>query len=280
MPHRVLYGRSTLFMPRVKKMKNIFETKKIETHVFYCYANNSCSEEMLEVMNILRNEGISSNANSLFQWMEMMGAPYDLSLFINNYFGSKDLEAIWNLKMLNAKQHYIISRIALKNAVCTFLQREHGECVSPRELYCSHDNFGQPMVHHDKQKKKPLDSLFVSLSHKNNRGVAIASNQPVGIDLEKIENKSEEFIQLAYTKKELSLLKRLEGSDSENLKSAETLIRFWVAKEACAKKTGRGFQGRPQSFEVTKVEDDVLFVGDTPVQTVKIDIDYIVGWTL
>ena len=260
-------------------MKSILKTKKIGTYVFYCYANNSCSEEMLEVMNTLRNEGISSNANSLFQWTEMTGAPCDLSVFMKNYFGPKDFETIWNLKMLHPKQHYIISRIALKDAVCTFLQREYGECVSPYELYCSHDNFGRPMIHYDKQKEKPLDSLFVSLSHKNNHGVAIASSQPVGIDLEKIESKSEAFIQLAYTKKELSLLKRLAGSDAKSLESAETLIRFWVAKEACAKKTGRGFQGRPQSFEVTKVEGDVLFVGDTPVQTAKIDMDYIVGWT-
>jgi hypothetical protein len=53
-----------------------------------------------------------------------------------------------------------------------------------------------------------------------------------------------------------------------------------LAKEACAKKTGLGFQGKPKSFEVTRMEGDILIVGNNVVQTTIVETDYIVGLTL
>jgi phosphopantetheinyl transferase len=94
----------------------------------------------------------------------------------------------------------------------------------------------------------------------------------VGIDLEKIEEKSEGFWEAAFTKRERELL--------ATLPQPEGVIRFWVAKEACAKKAGTGFEGNPQRFEVSATDGDLLFVGDQKVLTMRVGEEHIAGWTV
>jgi phosphopantetheinyl transferase len=65
-----------------------------------------------------------------------------------------------------------------------------------------------------------------------------------------------------------------------SLKQPEGVIRFWVAKEACAKKAGTGLGGNPKRFEVTAADDDELSVGNEKVRTRLLGEEYVVGWTL
>ena len=262
-------------------MKKIIRTplNYSQPHVYYCYINPLCVEELLQIVDDLKGEEVFSKPQASFQTIGVLQNHREGSDFIRSYFGTKDLEKIWSLKTLSGKQNYMVSRIAMKDAACHFLREKKGEDIPPHELYCTHNPFGQPIVHREGWLSEPLNSLFISLSHKDNQGVAIVSNQPVGIDIEKIESKSEAFLQFAYTKKELSLIEDLNPSGSKAFGTSETVIRFWVAKESCAKKTGRGFQGKPQAFEVTGFEGDVIRVGDTLVQTTEIGENYIVGWT-
>lgn len=197
-----------------------------------------------------------------------------LLILSKRYFGVEDRAESVGLTTSEAMQQHLISRVAVKDAARAFAAKQAGsEMVYPIEFYCTHDENGKPLVRGHGDVAKQIDHVEVSLSHKDFRGVGIASDKPVGIDLEKIEEKSDSFIKLAYTDGEIALLKQLGDTP-------EAVIRFWVAKEASAKKTGLGFGGNPKAFEVTKVDGDVLTVNGDQVKTMKIDETYIVGWTI
>ncbi|MCL2285360.1 MAG: 4'-phosphopantetheinyl transferase superfamily protein [Firmicutes bacterium] len=183
-----------------------------------------------------------------------------------------DLEECMKLRSSAAIRHHLISRIALKNAVCAFVREKNNDILLPKDFFCTHDERGCPLIKSCGYMTRRTDNLHVSLSHKDYRAAAIVSDIPVGIDLEKIEQKSEEFIRIAYTEQERARLRFLDTQDA--------VIRFWVAKEACAKKTGLGLQGQPQAFEVIAIDGDVLTIGETRVKTLKVEKDYIVGWTI
>jgi len=195
-----------------------------------------------------------------------------LSILYKRYFGVQDRQVSENLKTIKERKKHLISRIALKDAVRAFVKDQADRLLYPIEFYDTHDEFGRPFVKGHGQASQKVDTLFVSLAYVDDGAVAIASNEPVGIDMTKIEHKTEAFMKMAYSEREIALLKTLNDS--------EAIIRFWVAKEACAKKTGLGFQGNPQSFEVRAIDGDILTVNDVQVKTMKIDEVYIVGWTI
>ena len=197
-----------------------------------------------------------------------------LLILSKRYFGVEDRAQSVALTSPESMQQHLISRVALKDAARAFAAKQAGsEMVYPIEFYCMNDENGKPLVKGHGPVADHIDHVEVSLSHKDFRGVAIASDRPVGIDLEKIEEKSEGFINMAYTDGEIALLKQFG-------QTPEMLIKFWVAKEASAKKTGLGLGGNPKAFEVTKVEGDILTVNEDQVKTMKVDDDYIVGWTI
>jgi phosphopantetheinyl transferase len=142
----------------------------------------------------------------------------------------------------------------------------------PIEIFCSHDEKGRPFVYGHGRAAGPVEGICVSLAHKGHKAVAIVAHEPVGIDLEKIEGKSDGFCDSAFTAGERKLL--------ATLPQPEFSIRFWVAKEACAKKAGTGFEGNPKRFEVSAVDGDMLFVGDQKVRTTNVGEEYVAGWTI
>jgi phosphopantetheinyl transferase len=170
------------------------------------------------------------------------------------------------------RREYLTSRIALKEAVRAFARRGPGEMLYPIEVFCSHDENGRPSVYGRAGIADDLKGLCVSLAHKGDDAVAVAADHPVGIDLEKIEGRSEGFLEVAVTARERELL--------ESLPRPEGIARLWVAKEACAKKAGTGLRGDPKRFEVSAVEGDVLYVGTQAVQTLSVEKDYVMGWTI
>jgi phosphopantetheinyl transferase len=166
----------------------------------------------------------------------------------------------------------LYSRIALKDAIRIHVSKDQDEMPFPVEIFLHHDENGKPFVRGYGELAKKVDGLHVSLSHKGDESVAIVAEHPVGIDIEMIEEKDENFLAAAFTEKERALLKELN--------SPEDVIRFWIAKEACSKKADTGLKGNPKSYEVQAVRGDIIHVGDDKVQTIKIGEDHIAGWTI
>ena len=188
------------------------------------------------------------------------------------YLSGPDREISESLKLPKLRREHLISRIVLKDAVRMFIGEDNGELLFPIEFYCDHDKHGRPVLHGYGRAAEKVDNLYVSLAHKGKTAAAIVSERPVGIDLELIEEKPDDFVKMAYTAKEIGLIKEIGCMD--------TAIRFWVAKEACAKMMGIGLQGDPKRYEISSVNGDVLIIGGSRVQTAKVGTEYIVGWTV
>ena len=169
-------------------------------------------------------------------------------------------------------REHLLSRIALKDAVRDRLRLPDTTMPYPIEISCAHDEKGKPFVVGHGSLSDALDGLGVSLSHKDNEAVAIVSDGSVGIDIEKIEEKDEDFLKAAFSESERLLL----GDEPPS----ETIISFWVAKEACAKKTGKGLIVDPKQFEVSAIKGEILTIGNEQVKIKTIGEGYLVGWTL
>jgi phosphopantetheinyl transferase len=118
--------------------------------------------------------------------------------------------------------------------------------------------------------------LRVSIAHTPYVGVGVvAEGEEVGIDVERVEPRSERFAAAAFLPEELEVL--LEGRDPAA--HDEWLARGWAAKEAAAKADGTGLAGRPKEFVVRAMEQDVLTVNDRRLRTAAL-AEHVVAWTL
>lgn len=195
-----------------------------------------------------------------------------VALLEKRYLNVLDKKEYAELKTVDRKREFLFSRIALKDAIRDFVAQDGAEMLYPVEIFCVHDENGKPLVYGEGDAAQQLEGLCVSIAHKGNRAVAMVGTSPVGVDLEKIEERTEGFIAGSFTAAERSVL----GAEP----SAELVTRCWVAKEACAKKTGRGLQGDPKRFEIQAIEGEVLILGKERVQTTLVGDEYVAGWTL
>jgi phosphopantetheinyl transferase len=176
---------------------------------------------------------------------------------------------------LRRKRGWLLGRMAVKDAVRDWMWRRGAGAVYPIEIAVTNDATGKPHV------SGPFDAdLRVSVAHKEDVAVArVAVGADVGIDVERIEPRTDGFAAIAFTDAERSL-RSGGGAD-------EWLTRVWSAKEAVAKQLGTGLEGNPRRFEVKEVAGERLLVGMTdpndPTAPVWVetrhDGDHVVAWT-
>lgn len=167
---------------------------------------------------------------------------------------------------LNKRKDYLASRIALKDSLRSYVQDKKDKLTYPIEYYIKYDDNGKPSVY----GMEEVDGLEISLAHKGPASVSIVSEKPVGIDIETIEERTKDFLDISFTPHELELLK-----DKD---IAEWSTRFWVAKEAYGKMLGLGLQGNPKRYEVKRIEGETLIIEDCIIKILK-HKNYIIGWT-
>jgi acyl transferase domain-containing protein/phosphopantetheinyl transferase len=169
------------------------------------------------------------------------------------------------------RRQWLNGRVAAKDAVRKYLWTKLGRFdLYPKELRIEKTRLGQPLVaaHLIGHLSEPVQ---ISIAHKDLLAIAMAAEGPVGVDIEKIEHRTREFLDIAMSPDEIELLPE-DGFD-------EWVTRFWVAKEACSKSQGTGLEGNPKHFRIQKVVDQDILVNDRWVTTCRKD-DYIVGWTI
>ncbi|MCQ9637925.1 acyltransferase domain-containing protein [Chryseobacterium sp. WG14] len=167
----------------------------------------------------------------------------------------------------NKKKNWMVSRVAVKDAVRNLLRKEKDHACFPITFEIRSDEVGKPYLISDF-----TENIHISLAHKGKDAVGIARyGKSVGIDMELIEERSSGFYDMVFTEKELALLKDRD--------QAEWTTRFWVAKEAYGKFLGTGLKGNPKAFEVELIKDDHLWINTIEIKTIKHQ-NYIIGWTL
>ena len=88
------------------------------------------------------------------------------------------------------------------------------------------------LTFNDMGAPKPIDGIYVSLSHKMNLAGAIAANCPIGIDVEEIRTRHSGLWKYVADQDEWDLIGQSQGW--------EGFYRIWTAKEAVLKSEGVG----------------------------------------
>lgn len=161
---------------------------------------------------------------------------------------------------------WVNGRIAAKDAVRRVLFDRGYDAIFPAQITIGAEESGRPTV------AGPFEEdVRVSLAHTAGMAVAIAAlGIDPGIDVEKIEPRSDGFASLAFLDEELALLP---AGDRD-----EWQTRLWCAKEAVGKARGTGLDGAPLKLRLTRVDGERLLVEDRWVQTRRID-DFALAWT-
>lgn len=144
------------------------------------------------------------------------------------------------------QRQWLLGRIAVKDAVRLWLRPTNAkEMLHPAEFIIQNDPNGQPVV----RNITNVHSLpKISIAHANDRAIAIAGDDSIGVDLEQITEKNTSFVESFTTPNEQALLNDFPSPDQNTW-----IIRLWCAKEAASKVNGTGLNGRPRDFEAIQL---------------------------
>jgi phosphopantetheinyl transferase/acyl carrier protein len=147
------------------------------------------------------------------------------------------------------RREWLLGRCAAKEAVRSLVG------LPPEEIEIVPDPYGRPEVREpaESRLRAGLPALpSISIAHSQGNAVALAVLDPearVGIDLESVAHRRENFETIAFSLDERSLLAALPGDLRE-----EWALRLWCAKEAVGKALGRGLSAGLLAFHITRVE--------------------------
>jgi phosphopantetheinyl transferase len=186
---------------------------------------------------------------------------------VRRYIGARELVAMGGIRSVQRRTDWLNGRIAAKDAVRSLLFEAGHDAIFPGEITITPDAAGKPLV----TGPFTLD-IRVSIAHKGDIAVALAAEGwDPGIDVEKIEPRSDAFAALALDPQELALL----PSEQRD----EWLTRFWCAKEAAGKALGVGLSGNPKSLQISRVQGDRLMVQGRWIATRRWR-EHVIAWTL
>jgi phosphopantetheinyl transferase (holo-ACP synthase) len=158
-----------------------------------------------------------------------------------------------------AQRHWLLGRVAAKDAVRRALWDDRHPPVFPAEITIANDPDGVPRVVAGPGRGRPL-----AISHTSWVGAARCGPEGgdgLGIDIETIGPRSPGLAAVALSPDEEALLPARDD---------EWLTRAWAAKEAAGKATGRGVAGRPRDLRIRAVDGERLLVDDRWVATLRV----------
>ncbi len=117
---------------------------------------------------------------------------------------------------------------------------------------------GQPYFYNRITKEK--SNWKLSISHSHDFAIAAVSEQPIGVDIEKIEERKESFYREAFTPKE-------QQNITNDMKKGTT---YWTAKEAVSKALGEGLNVNLKDIEITEEKEGKL-IANIKDKTTKIN---------
>jgi malonyl CoA-acyl carrier protein transacylase/phosphopantetheinyl transferase len=155
------------------------------------------------------------------------------------------------------RRHWLMGRIAAKDAVRRWLWARGAGPLFPVQVTIVADEQGRPTV-----KAPGPWKVCVSIAHSGDLAVAIADEEPIGVDVEFVEQRNPGLEMIALSAPERALLDRaVIGAAGDPVRArSQAFTRFWAAKEAVSKAEGTGLVGRPTAFEVNAIDGDHLRV--------------------
>jgi len=217
-------------------------------------------------MSPLHNRLSEEVAPGVFLFGHAYSRVVSWDFILKRYFNQIEKKHHNNL-LPNKRRTWMISRVAVKDAVRNLLNTQKNQACYPITFEIYSDKHRKPYV-----KGGLTDNINISIAHKGTDAVGIARfNEAVGIDIEHIEERSAGFFDLVFNDHEMALL--------ESRDKIEWATRFWVAKEAYGKYLGKGLQGNPKAYTVEEINGEELRINNITIKTIK-HKNYIIGWTL
>jgi len=149
------------------------------------------------------------------------------------------------------RHEWLLGRCVAKAAVRSLIARNSDMCLSPTGIEIVPDPYGRPLVRAATVMQRLQPAL--SIAHSHGSAVALAVLDPearVGIDLESLAHRREDFEAIAFSPDERSLLTALPPDLRQ-----EWALRMWCAKEAVGKALGRGLSAGLLAFHIAHVEN-------------------------
>jgi phosphopantetheinyl transferase len=151
-------------------------------------------------------------------------------LFVRSLTGA-ELEVYARLDVEKRQREWLAGRIAAKRAV----QKQVGLPFARIEIRV--EESGRPIVSIVSSDRGSSAPPFLSITHSNEVAAAIASQDPIGLDLERIEPRDRSFEELVLTESDQQRLNGLVGPPRD-----EALTLLWCEKESYAKLEGNGLR--------------------------------------
>jgi phosphopantetheinyl transferase len=186
------------------------------------------------------------------------------------------------------RQSFVAGRLAAKAAVRRHLTDRGFRELDPRRIVVSNDPRGCPGVT-VRGARLATRGLRVSIAHSAGLGAALAAtvrpdptaDRPVdqtgpGVDVERISDRAPSFERAVLAPAERALAP-VDQDDRDTW-----LTRLWSVKEAAAKATGLGLQGRPKSFAVDGVDGTRMRVAARWYRSQVVSVAgerFVVAWT-
>jgi phosphopantetheinyl transferase len=146
-----------------------------------------------------------------------------------------------------------MGRVAAKDAVCLLVENRLGEGLAAAEVEIVPDSYGRPRTAGAWTERLGIRPA-VSITHSHGTAVALAalgSSYIVGIDLEHLPRRREDFESIAFSAEERGMLDAMPADLRQ-----EWALRMWCAKESLAKALGRGFSAGIQAFHIAAASLD------------------------
>ncbi|MCE7741284.1 MAG: acyltransferase domain-containing protein [Candidatus Heimdallarchaeota archaeon] len=152
---------------------------------------------------------------------------------------SKEKERFDTFKNEKRRIEYLSGVIASKELYSLLVNKEN----KPKEIEIRKEKKGRPYFY-DLKKDEP-SNLHLSITHSGEFAIAAVGQSPIGIDIEKIEERSESFYKEAFTEKERNEI----SSD------AEKGTIYWTIKEAITKALGEGLHLNLHDIEISENQE-------------------------
>lgn len=147
------------------------------------------------------------------------------------------------------QQQWLLGRVVAKDAVRRWAaEKADKPLLHPAAITIGSDARGRPFV-----ETLPGCEMRpqVSIAHCEARAIAVAHEEDVGVDIERIAERDESFVQAFTTSLERDKIARFPQGEYH-----AWTTRLWCAKEAAGKLLGTGIEGAPQALEAVGVEAD------------------------
>jgi phosphopantetheinyl transferase len=172
---------------------------------------------------------------------------------LDKYFSLEEQTEYSRFRVIKRQFEWISSRIISKKMIHQILKREK---INFPDIRIQKEETGQPYIYITGQGR--LEGKF-SLSHSNGYvfcGYSPEKNLKFGLDLEKIEARSLEFVQDYFSSQEIERYQVLDVKDKD-----EYTTMVWSGKEAVLKTLGLGLSIDTRKVEIIPSEDSSRLIG-------------------